>query len=237
VLLKDLKVQIYSDGAKAEDLRKLSQDPLIKGFTTNPSLMRKAGVVDYEGFVREALSIVKDKPISFEVFADDFDGMKRQALKLAAMGDSIFVKIPITNTQGTSTLPLVSELSKEGVKLNITAILTLDQVTALAGVLSPKTAALVSVFAGRIADTGVDPVPLLKNAKKEIEHLKKAALLWASTREIFNIFEAEKAGCDIITVPPEFLAKLGLIGRDLGGYSLDTVRMFYRDATASAYQL
>lgn len=216
----------------------LNGNRLIAGLTTNPTLMRKAGISDFEAFAREILETISVKPISLEVFADDFDEMRRQAIKIAGWGENVYVKIPITNTCCESSLPLIRDLSNEGVKLNITAILTLDQVRGVAEVLSPEVSAIVSVFAGRIADTGVDPVPMMKDCKQMLQQLPKAELLWASVREVLNIFHAEDSGCDIVTVPHDILGKAQkLVGMDLAELSLDTVRMFANDAQSAGYTL
>jgi transaldolase len=235
--LTDLKVRIFADGADYDGMIKLARNPLIKGFTTNPSLMRKAGVDDYEEFARRVLAAITDRPVSFEVFADDFGNMAEQARAIAAWGPNVNVKIPVSNTKGQSAVELVRALSAEGIALNITAVFTLDQVRAVADALEPATPAIVSVFAGRIADSGVDPIPHMLAAKQILGTRPKAHLLWASTRELLNIFHAEEAGCDIITVPNEFLGKLDLIGKDLTEYSRETVQMFYKDATSAGYQI
>jgi transaldolase len=235
--LADLKVKIFADGADYDGIVKMARNPLIKGFTTNPSLMRKAGVTDYEAFARKVLAAVPDRPVSFEVFADDFASMAEQARTIAAWGTNVNVKIPVTNTKTQSSAELIRTLSSEGVVLNVTAIFTLDQVRAVADALDPKTGAIVSVFAGRIADTGVDPMPHMRACKQILASRSKAELLWASTRELLNIFQAEETGCDIITVPNEFLTKLDLVDKNLAEYSRETVVMFHRDATAAAYQI
>jgi transaldolase len=235
--LADLKVKIFADGADYDGIVKMSRNPLIKGFTTNPSLMRKAGVSDYEAFARKVLVAVPDRPVSFEVFADDFASMAEQARAIAAWGPNVNVKIPVTNTRGQSASELIRTLSSEGVMLNVTAIFTLDQVRAVADALHPATAAIVSVFAGRIADTGVDPIPHMRACKQITASRPKAELLWASTRELLNIFHAEQSGCDIVTVPNEFLSRLDLVDKDLTEYSRETVRAFFRDAAAAAYRI
>jgi transaldolase len=217
--LANLKVKIFADGADYDGIVKLARNPLIKGFTTNPSLMRKAGVSDYEAFARKVLAAVSDRPISFEVFADDFASMAEQARTIAGWGPNVNVKIPVTNTKGQSASELIRALSSEGVILNVTAIFTLDQVRAVADALHPDTAAIVSVFAGRIADTGVDPIPHMRACKQITAACPKAELLWASTRELLNIFHAEESGCDIVTVPNDLLSKLDLIGKELAEYS------------------
>jgi transaldolase len=235
--LADLKVKIFADGADYDGIVKLSRNPLIKGFTTNPSLMRKAGVDDYEKFARRVLSAVRDRPVSFEVFADDFPTMAEQARTIAAWGSNVNVKIPVTDTKGHSAGELLRALSSEGVVLNATAIFTLDQVRAVADALDPATPAIVSVFAGRIADTGVDPIPHMLACKQILGARPKAQLLWASTREFLNILHAEECGCDIITVPNEFLAKLDLVDKDLLEYSRETVQAFHKDAIAASYRI
>jgi len=235
--IADLNVKIFADGADLDGMLKMAHNPLIQGFTTNPTLMRKAGVNDYETFARRALAAITDRPVSFEVFADDFPSMAEQAGAIATWGPNVNVKIPVTNTKGQSSNELIRALSSEGVTLNITAIFTLDQVRGVAGALDPSTPAIVSVFAGRIADTGVDPIPHMRACKEILASRPKAELLWASTRELLNIFHAEEAGCDIVTVPNEFLAKLNLVDKDLSEYSRETVQLFYKDATAAAYQI
>jgi transaldolase len=206
--------------------------------TTNPTLMRKVGVTDYEAFARSVLESVTDKPISFEVFSDEFAEMRRQALKIRDWQDNVYVKIPITNTRGESALPLIMDLAGEGVKLNVTAILTLDQVRGVSGALKREVPSVVSVFAGRIADTGVDPVPLMKESLQIVSALPKAELLWASVREVLNVFQAADCGCHIVTVPHDILAKAAKLGgMGLEELSLDTVRMFYQDAAAAGFQL
>jgi transaldolase len=235
--IADLKVKIFADGADYDGIVKMSKNPVIKGFTTNPSLMRKAGVGDYEAFARKVLGTITDRPVSFEVFADDFASMAEQARAIAAWGPNVNVKIPVTNTKGQSAAELIRALSSDGVVLNVTAIFTLDQVRAVADALDAATPAIVSVFAGRIADTGIDPIPHMLACKQILGSRPKAELLWASTRELLNIFHAEEGGCDIITVPNEFLSKLDLVDKDLVEYSRETVQLFYRDATAAAYQI
>ncbi|HEY1363731.1 MAG TPA: transaldolase [Xanthobacteraceae bacterium] len=235
--LADLKVKIFADGADYEGMVQLARNPLIKGFTTNPSLMRKAGVSDYEAFARKVVGAIPDRPVSFEVFADDFAGMAEQARAIAAWGANVNVKIPVTNTRGQASSELIRTLSAEGIALNVTAIFTLDQVRSVADALAPGTPAIVSVFAGRIADTGVDPVPHMLACKQILGARPRAELLWASSRELLNIFHAEESGCDIVTVPNDFLAKLDLVGKDLIEYSRETVQAFHRDATTAAYRI
>jgi transaldolase len=236
--LEHLPIKIFADGADLEGIIDLYRKPYIKGLTTNPTLMRKVGVKDYEAFARSVLESVTDKPISFEVFSDEFPEMRRQALKIRDWQDNVYVKIPITNTKTESALPLIAELAAENVKLNVTAILTLEQVKGVAGALRPEVPAVVSVFAGRIADTGVDPMPLMKESLSLVRALPQAELLWASVREVLNIFQAADCGCHIVTVPHDILAKASKLGgMDLGELSLDTVRMFYQDATAAGFRL
>ena len=236
--LKDLKVKIFADGADKAGMLQLNANPLIKGLTTNPTLMRKAGLTDFEAFARDILQHITGKPISLEVFSDEFPEMRRQGLKINGWAKNVYVKIPITNTRSESSLPLIRELALEGVKLNVTAILTLEQVAGVAKALNPKIPAVVSVFAGRIADTGVDPVPLLRESKKLLAGLPHAELLWASVREVLNIFQADDCGCDIVTVPHDILAKaLKMTGMDLKELSLDTVKMFAADAKAAGFSL
>jgi len=233
----DLKIHIYADGADIAGILAIAKNPIIKGFTTNPTLMRKAGILDYEKFARELLTHVTKYPVSLEVFADDFREMRAQAEIIASWGKNVNVKIPITNTRGESAIPLVADLVQSGIVVNVTAIMTLRQVEDLAIVLSPSLMSIVSVFAGRIADTGVDPVPHMTQCKKLLAKVPAARLLWASPRELLNIFQADAVGCDIITVTNDVLAKLSLVGKPLEEYSLETVEMFHRDATASGFKL
>ncbi|RYD86095.1 MAG: transaldolase [Verrucomicrobiaceae bacterium] len=236
--LQLLDIDIYADGADKASLLEIYRDPLVKGLTTNPTLMKAAGITNYESFAREVLEEVKDKPISFEVFSDDFPEMRRQALKIKGWQDNVFVKIPITNSMGESSIPLIQELSAKGVQLNVTALLTLAQVEAVAAALDPSTAAVVSVFAGRVADTGVDPVPLMKTSREILSERPYAQLLWASVREIINIRQAAESGAHIVTVPHPILRKaLKMWGQDLTDLSLDTVKMFANDAAAAGYSL
>ena len=236
--LKDLKIRIFADGADKAGILSLYANPLIKGMTTNPTLMRKAGISDYEAFAKDVLQSVTAKPISFEVFSDEFSEMRRQALKIAAWQKNVYVKIPITNTRSESALPLVKELAKEGVQLNITAILTLDQVKGVAEALNPAVPSVVSVFAGRIADTGRDPMPLMRESLQVLRGQPKAELLWASVREVLNIFHADECGSHIVTVPHDILGKaLKMVGTDLTALSLDTVKMFANDAQAAGFSV
>jgi len=236
--LKDLKIKIFADGADKAGMLQLNANPLIQGMTTNPTLMRKAGLTDFEAFARDILQSITVKPISFEVFSDEFPEMRRQALKINGWADNVYVKIPITNTRGESSLSLVRDLAREGVKLNITAILTQAQVAGVAQALDPKVPAVVSVFAGRIADTGVDPMPHMCDARQKLAALPQAELLWASVREVLNIFQAEACGCHIVTVTHEVLNKaFKLAGIGLQEMSLDTVKMFAADAKAAGFNL
>lgn len=235
--ISDLKIKIFGDGADREGLLNLYQNPLIQGFTTNPTLMRKAGISDYESFARDILKTITDRPISFEVFSDEFEEMERQALKITTWGENVYVKIPITNTRDESSLDLVSHLTKSGVKVNVTAMMTLGQVRDVCAVLNQGTPAYVSVFAGRIADTGLDPMPLMAAAVEMLKLAPHAELIWASPRELLNLFHANSVGCHIITATFDILKKLPLIGKDLQEFSLDTVKMFYDDAKQAGYQL
>ncbi len=236
--LQQLKVKLYADGADKAGILSLNANAAIQGMTTNPTLMRKAGIKDYEAFAKDILQSVTTKPISFEVFSDDFPEMKRQALKIAAWGKNVYVKIPITNSRGESCLPLIKELGQQGVQLNITALLTLAQVRGVAEALNPAVASVVSVFAGRIADTGVDPEPMMRASGALLESQPKAELLWASVREVLNIFQADACGCHIVTVPHDILTKaLKMVDTDLTALSLDTVKMFAADAQAAGFSV
>jgi transaldolase len=235
------RIKVFADGASLPALRELARNPRISGFTTNPTLMRQAGIDDYRSFAEHAVREVGDKPISFEVFADEFPEMDRQARTLARFGGSVYVKIPITNTRRESSLELVRKLSQDGIKINVTALCTLDQVKASSQALRGGAPAVISVFAGRIADTGRDPVPLMRAAadlcERAADGVSPIELLWASPRELLNVMQAEEAGCHIITITPDLLKKLDLVGKDLSEYSLETVKMFHRDAAAAGYQL
>ncbi|MBL9213157.1 MAG: transaldolase [Opitutaceae bacterium] len=236
--LNDLKIHLYADGADKAGILDLYAKPYIKGLTTNPSLMKKAGVRDYEAFAKEVLQVVTDKPISLEVLTDDLVEMKRQALKINSWGKNVYTKIPITNSHGQSCLPLVKELGQAGVKLNVTALLTLKQVAGVAEALNPAVPSVVSVFAGRIADTGVDPMPMVRACGALLHGQPKAELLWASTREVLNILQAQECGCAIITVPHDILGKAAkMFGLDLTELSLDTVRTFAKDAADAGFKL
>ena len=234
--LKDLRIKIFADGADRAGMLRLAANPLIQGLTTNPTLMKKAGIADYEAFARDILSVIRDKPISFEVFSDDFDEMRRQALKIASWQENVYVKIPVTNTEGISAVPLISQLAREGVKMNVTAILTPAQVREVAAALDPDVPAVVSVFAGRIADTGVDPQPIIAESLRILKDRPLAELLWASVREALNIFQADSSGCHIVTVPNDILCKaIDMCGMDLELLSRETVRMFARDAASAGF--
>lgn len=233
----ELKVKIFADGAEKDGMVSLSREPFIKGLTTNPTLMRKAGVTDYASFAKEILSLIKDKPISFEVFSDEFNEMERQAKVISAWAPNVYVKIPITNTKGQSSSELIKKLSHNDVKLNVTAILTVPQVETVVKSLDPEKPAIISIFAGRIADTGVDPMPIMRKAKEIISQYPKFELLWASTRELYNIYQAEEIGADIITVTPDILKKLSMVGRDHHALSIETVKMFYEDGQKVGYTL
>jgi len=235
--IEKLKIKIFADGADKARILGLSRDPRIKGFTTNPTLMRQSGVTDYEGFARDILEIVPDRPISFEVFSDEFEEMRWQAKRIAAWGPNVYVKIPVTNTRGESSAPLVAELAREGVKVNVTAILTLRQVREIAPCLAGGAPSYISIFAGRIADAGRDPLPIMRTAVRETSVHSNIEIIWASPRELLNIIQADRLGCQVITVTHELLKKLPTIGRDLTDFSLDTVKMFYRDATAAGFAL
>lgn len=236
--LLGLPVKIFADGADLHGIVELSHKPYIHGLTTNPTLMRKVGLTDYESFAKAALKEVKSKPISFEVFSDDFAEMHRQAVKIHSWQDNVYVKIPITNTSGESSIPLIEKLAEEGVKLNITAMLTSRQVAAVTAVLNPSIPTILSVFAGRIADTGIDPSPIMEESLQIVQTLPNAELLWASVREVLNVFQAAACGCHIVTVPHDILKKLlELAGKDLDELSLDTVRMFHQDAVAAGFKI
>jgi transaldolase len=232
-----LKIKIFADGADIKAMREAAANPLIKGFTTNPTLMRGAGVDDYKGFALDVLKIISDRPISFEVFADDFPTMGEQAREIASWGENVYVKIPVSNTKGEFAGPLIAALSRAGVKLNVTAIMTLDQVARVAEALADQVPAVVSVFAGRIADTGRDPVPHMVESLRLLRNRPKAELLWASPREVLNIFQADEIGCHIITVTGDHLKKMALVAKDLGDYSRETVAMFYKDALSAGYAI
>lgn len=235
--IEALTTKIYADGADLNALLRLAGEPHISGFTTNPTLMRKAGVSDYAGFAKEVLDHISDRPISFEVFSDDLGEMREQALEIASWGPNVYVKIPVTNTRGEWTDSLVRELSNEGVQLNVTALMTAAQVDRVAKALAGGAPSNISVFAGRVADTGQDPVPLMRDSLEAASQAEAAELIWASPRELLNIFQADEIGCHIITVTHDILGKLGLVGKDLDEFSLDTVKMFHGDAQEAGFTI
>jgi transaldolase len=235
--IQDLKTKIFADGADKEAMLEMYQKPFIKGLTTNPTLMNKAGIRDYRAFCKDILSLIKDKPLSFEVFSDDFKEMERQALEIASWGDNVYVKIPITNTKSEPCYSLVKKLAKEKVKLNVTALMTLDQVSRVVESLDVTVPSYISIFAGRVADTGRDPLPIMKSALDIMKINQLSELIWASPRELLNIFQADDIGCHVITVTNDILKKLSLVGYDLDKYSLDTVKMFYNDAVVAGFKL
>ena len=235
--IEDLKVKIFSDGADKEDMLDMASKTFIRGLTTNPSLMKKAGIKDYEAFAKDILSTIKEKPISFEVFSDDFDEMEKQAMKITSWADNVYVKIPVTNTKKESSKELIKRLVEKKVKLNITAIMTLDQVKTVLSVLDNKVPSIISVFAGRIADTGRDPIPIMKDCLNEMKNYPNSELLWASSRELLNIIQGDNIGCHIITVTNDIINKLKLINFDLEEYSLNTVKTFYKDATEANFKI
>lgn len=235
--VEGLKIKIFADGADLKAMRVAAANPLIKGFTTNPTLMRQAGVTDYKAFALEVLKEIPDRPISFEVFADDFPTMEAQAREIASWGNNVYVKIPVMNTKGEFAGPLLATLSRAGIKLNVTAIMTLDQVSRVGAALAEDVPAVVSVFAGRIADTGRDPMPHMAECLRLLANRPKAELLWASPREVLNIFQADQIGCHIITVTSDHLKKLALVAKDLTEYSRETVAMFHTDATSAGFNI
>lgn len=235
--LDELEIKLFADGADIKGIMEMYANPLISGFTTNPTLMNKIGVENYEAFAKDLLSKIQDRSVSLEVFADEFDEMERQALKIASWGKNVAVKIPVTNTRGESSAILIKKLSNMDVTVNVTAILTLDQIKEVAEALSHDTPAIVSVFAGRIADTGIDPVPLMSEGVKILSDNPNADLLWASPRELLNVFQADEIGCQIITATNDILKKLSLVGKDLTEYSRETVEMFRRDAVSAGYDI
>jgi len=235
--VEDLKVKIFADGADKAGMLEMYAKPFIKGLTTNPTLMKKAGITDYAAFCKDILKSIGDKPLSFEVFSDDFAEMEKQALEIASWGDNVYVKIPVTNTKQETCYALVEKLAAKKVKMNVTAIMTLSQVRDVVAALDPDVPSYVSVFAGRIADTGRDPVPLMAAAVEMLKVAPAAELIWASPRELLNIFQADDIGCQVITVTNDILKKLSLVGYDLDSYSLDTVKMFYKDAVDAGFKL
>lgn len=235
--ISTLKTKLFADGADKQSMLDMYRNPMIQGFTTNPTLMRKAGITDYKAFALDILSVIKDRPISFEVFSDDFDEMHQQALEIAHWGENVYVKIPVTNTQGTSACSLIKQLAEAGVKQNVTALMTLDQVQKVTAALMHGPSSYVSVFAGRIADTGRDPMDIMKAAVECLEPHPQLELIWASPRELLNIFQANQIGCHIITATHDILKKLELVGKDLHAFSLETVKMFRDDAIKAGFTL
>lgn len=233
--IDQLEVELFADGADLVGMLEMHSKTYIKGLTTNPTLMKKAGISDYTSFAKQVLEKISDKPISFEVFSDDVDEMLIQARKIASWGDNVFVKIPITNTKRTSTSKIVNVLSSEGVKVNVTALMTTQQVNEVCEALNPEVPSNISIFAGRIADTGLDPLQIMRESLKIVEDNKKCKVIWASPRELLNVFQADEIGCHIITATNDILKKLSLVGKDLQEYSLETVQMFYNDASAAGY--
>lgn len=236
-LPQSFRIKLFMDGANLEDMCRAYSSRSVQGFTTNPTLMRKAGIDDYERFARAAIKAIPDLPISFEVFSDDFEGMEREARLIASWGRNVYVKIPVCNTKGQSSVPLIKKLSAEGYALNVTAVMTLEQVRAINEAIAGDVPSIISVFAGRIADTGRDPIPIMTEAVKTIARNTMAELLWASPRELLNVFHAEQCGCHIITATADVINKTPLIGKDLHEYSIETVKMFYADAQSSRYRL
>jgi len=235
--VNELKVKIFADGADKGGMLEMYKNPHVKGFTTNPTLMRKAGVTDYEAAAKDIVAAIPDRSISFEVFADEFSEMERQARRIMTWGKHVSVKLPITNTKKESAIPLVRKLSHEGVALNVTALFTLDQVRAVVDAVKGGAPCFVSVFAGRIADTGIDPVPIMAESVKRLKAAPNTELIWASPRELLNIFQADEIGCQVITVTNDIIKKLSLVGKDMNEYSLETVKMFYEDGKAAGYKL
>ena len=234
---RPLKIKLFQDGAELNSMIEAKRRGLVSGFTTNPTLMRKAGISDYKSFASKVIAEIPDLPISFEVFSDDFETMEREAREIASWGGNTYIKIPITNTKGELAGPLIRKLSRENFSLNVTAMLTIDQVEIVAAEANPTARTIVSMFAGRIADTGVDPIPVMSKALDLLKHLPRAELLWASPREVLNVVQAEACGCHIITATPDIISKIAVLGRDLRQYSLETVRMFYEDARAAGFRL
>jgi transaldolase len=233
----DLSVKIFADGADKDQIRNASANPLIKGFTTNPTLMRKSGVTNYAAFAREVIEIIPNHSLSLEVFADDLHEMERQAREIATWGKNLYVKVPISNTKGESTAPILESLSKDGIKINVTALMTEAQVMSTVEALSADVPSYISVFAGRVADTGIDPIPLMRRSLSIMEAAPESELIWASPREVLNVVQASEIGCHIITVTYDILNKLNSLGKDLDAFSLDTVKMFYSDASDSGFSI
>lgn len=234
---RDFKIKLFADGANIDEIIALSKNPFVKGFTTNPTLMRKSGVENYREFAMKVLEYIKDKPVSFEVFCDDLEEMFDQALEISSWGSNVNVKIPITNSEGESTAPIIGKLAQQGVPINVTAIFTMEQVRKVMEVIPHDSSGFLSIFAGRIADTGIDPIPLVQSALKEMGAKPKWELIWASPREILNLVQANGIGCHVITATSDILKKLEIIGKDLTSYSLETVQMFRRDAVESGYSI
>jgi transaldolase len=235
--IKDLRIKIFADGANLKEMVDLYKSGIVHGFTTNPTLMRKDGVINYENFAKNVLNEITEMPISFEVFSDEFDKMEFEARKISSWGKNVYVKIPITNTKGESSIPLIKKLSNDGLSLNVTAILTIEQVSAVINAINDISPIIISVFAGRIADTGRNPIPIMKEAAKITKNKPNTELLWASSRELLNIIQAQETGCDIITVTNDILKKMKMVGKDLNELSLDTVKMFYNDAMQAGYKI
>jgi len=235
--IKDLNIKIFADGADKKTMLEMNQTKFIQGLTTNPTLMKKAGIKNYKNFAIDILKHITNKPISFEVFSDDFDEMEKQALEIASWGDNVYVKLPITNTKGIDSFSLINRLSNQKVKVNVTALMTLNQVEGVVRNINADTPSYISIFAGRIADTGVDPIPIMREAIKIMSSKPSSELIWASPRELLNIFQANAIGCHVITATPDILKKLSLVNYDLNQYSLDTVKMFYQDALFAGYKL
>lgn len=235
--VRKFNVKIFADGAEKKGMLEMYENPIISGFTTNPTLMKKVGISDYKSFALDVLSEIKDRPISFEVFSDDFDEMEKQALEIASWGNNVYVKIPITNTKAESSEGLIERLVKANVKLNVTAMMTINQLNKVVPLLANGPSSYVSLFAGRIADAGIDPLPIMKDAVKILKQYPNIELIWASPRELFNIVQADEIGCHIITVTNDVLKKLPTLGKDLTEFSLDTVKMFYNDAKAAGYTI
>ncbi|HIE5758011.1 TPA: transaldolase [Clostridium botulinum] len=233
----DLKIKIFADGADLNGMLDAYNKGIVKGFTTNPSLMKKAGITDYKEFAKEVLAKIKDMPVSFEVFSDDLETMEKEAGVLGNLGENVYIKIPVTNTKGESTAPLIKKLSEKGYHLNVTAIFTIDQVKEVVEALKSGVDSIVSVFAGRIADTGEDPVKIMKEASRICKTKQGVELLWASCREFYSIVEADKCGCEIITVTNDILKKMPNMGKDLNEYSIETVRGFYKDASSLGFSI
>jgi len=235
--IKFKSLSLYQDGADIDDMLQAAKDPMVAGFTTNPTLMAKAGITDYEKFARTAIGAIPDKPVSFEVFSDNFDEMEREARIIKSWGGKTYVKIPVMNTRGESSVPLIKKLSAEGIPLNVTAIFSSKQIEDVSLALSPGVDAIISIFAGRIADTGIDPMPIMKNAVELTKGMPEQLILWASPRELLNVFQADECGCQIITATSDILKKLSSVGKDLEEFSQETVQMFYNDATSAGFKL